>query len=146
LKPTIGPMKPTLLDTGVIVALLDRSERHHARCVATMEGFERPLVTCEAVIAESCYMLRGLPGAPETVLQNVERGVFQIPFQLSRSAAPVRSIMRKYRDLPADFADACLIHLAEELDTGDILTLDGDFQLYRWRRNRPFCFLLAPSS
>ena len=46
-------MKPVLLDTGVIVALLDRSERHHARCVAILEGLERPLVTCEAVIADS---------------------------------------------------------------------------------------------
>jgi uncharacterized protein len=136
-------VKPTLLDTGVIVALLDRSERRHGRCVAVMERWQRPLVTCEAVIAESCHLLRGLPGAPETVLQNVERGVFQIPFQLSRSVAPVRRILRKYRDLPADFADACLIHLAEELNTGDILTLDGDFQLYRWRRNRPFCLLVA---
>ncbi|MGO8792972.1 MAG: type II toxin-antitoxin system VapC family toxin [Terriglobia bacterium] len=136
-------MKPVLVDTGVIVALVDRSERYHLRCAAMMEGFERPLVTCEAVIAESSYLLRGLPGASEVVLQNVERGVFQIPFQLSRSAAPVRTIMRKYRDLPADFADACLIHLAEELNTEDILTLDGDFRLYRWRRNRPFHLLLT---
>lgn len=136
-------MKPVLIDTGVIVALLDRSERSHTVCVDRMEGFERPLVTCEAVIAESCYLLRDLPGAPEAVLQNVERGVFQIPFQLSRSAAPVRSIMHKYRNLPVDFADACLIHLADELNTGDILTLDGDFKLYRWRRNRPFQLLVA---
>jgi predicted nucleic acid-binding protein len=47
-------MKPVLVDTGVIVALLDRSEQSHARCVAAMEELERPLVTCEAVIAESC--------------------------------------------------------------------------------------------
>ena len=136
-------MKPVLVDTGVIVALLDRSEKLHARCATVLEGLERPLVTCEAVIAESCYLLRGLPGASETVLENVERGVFQIPFQLSRSAAPVRRIMRKYRDLPADFADACLVHLAEELNTEDILTLDGDFQLYRWRRKRPFHLLVT---
>jgi predicted nucleic acid-binding protein len=135
-------VKPVLLDTGVIVALLDRSERHHTRCVTIVEALERPLVTCEAVIAESCYLLRRLPGAAETVLENVERGVFQIPFELSRSAAPVRSIMSKYRDLPVDFADACLIHLAEELNTGDILTLDRDFESYRWRRSRPFHLLI----
>ncbi len=135
-------MRPALLDTGVIVALLDRSERRHARCVKTVEGLERPLITCEAVIAESCYLLRGLARAAETVLENVERAVFQIPFQLSRSAAPVRSIMRKYRDLPAGFADACLIYLADELNTGDILTLDRDFEFYRWRRNRPFHMLV----
>ena len=136
-------MKPVLVDTGVIVALLDRSERHHARCVTVMEGLERPLVTCEPVIAESCYLLRGLPGATDTILENVERGVFQIPFQLSRAASPVRSILHKYRDLAPDLADACLVQLAEELDTADILTLDRDFELYRWRRNRPF-HLLVP--
>jgi len=141
-KP-VTELKPVLVDTGVIVALLDRSERYHARCVKSMESLNRPLVTCEAVIAESCYLLRRLPGAAETVLENVERGVFQIPFQLSRSATPVRNILRKYRDLAADFADACLIHLADDLGTEDILTLDRDFERYRWRRNRAFHLLVA---
>lgn len=56
-------MKPVLIDTGCIVALLDRSERHHARCVEVVTHLTCPLVTCEAVIAESCYLLRraGLP-------------------------------------------------------------------------------------
>jgi len=72
----------------------------------------------------------------------VEQGIFQIPFQLSRAAASIRSVLRKYRDVPADFADACLIHLADELDTGEILTLDSDFVRYRWRRNRPFQMLI----
>ena len=135
-------MKPVLLDTGVIVALLDRSERYHARCVRVLESLEQPLATCEAVIAESCYLLRGLHGAPETVLANVEQGIFQIPLQLNRAAASIRAILRKYRDVPADFADACLIHLADELDTGEILTLDTDFARYRWRRNRAFQLLI----
>lgn len=99
-------------------------------------------MTCEAVIAESCYLLRRLSGAPEVVLENVGQGVFLIPFQLSRAATSVRNIMRKYSDLPADFADACLIHLADELNTGEILTLDKDFAQYRWRRNRNFDLLI----
>ncbi len=136
-------MKPTLLDTGVIVGLLDRSEAYHDRCVTALGSLEGPLVTCEAVIAESCYLLRDLPGAAETVLENVERGIFQIPFQLSRAAPLVKAVMRKYRDLPADFADACLIQLADELNTGDILTLDRDFESYRWRKTRPFHLLVA---
>ena len=136
-------MKPILLDTGVIVALLDRRERYHNQCVAVVDRLERPLVTCEAVIAESCYLLRELPGAPETVVENVERNVFQIPFQLSQSAAAVRIILRKYRDLPAAFADACLIYPADQFSTADILTLDQDFNTYRWRRTRPFHLLVA---
>ena len=99
-------------------------------------------MTCEAVIAESCYLLRQLSGAAEAVLENVARGVFLIPFQLWRAATPVRSIMRKYSDQPADFADACLIHLADELNTGEILTLDRDFAHYSWRRTRRFDLLI----
>ncbi len=135
-------MKRVLLDTGVIVALLDRSERYHARCVQALENLEQPLVTCEAVIAESCYLLRELNGAPEAVLANVEQGIFQIPFQIAHSAAAVRAIVHKYRDVPADFADACLIQMADELETGEILTLDSDFARYRWRRNRTFHSLI----
>jgi predicted nucleic acid-binding protein len=136
-------VKPVLLDTGVIVALLDRNERHHARCASVVQELERPLATCEAVIAESCYLLRRLRGAAEIILDNVERGIFHVPFQLVQSAAQVRAVLRKYRDVPADFADACLIHLAGQLNTGDILTLDGDFASYRWNRNRPFRMLIS---
>jgi predicted nucleic acid-binding protein len=135
-------MTPVLLDTGVIVALLDRSEKRHAECVAVIEELKQPLVTCEAVIAESCYLVRNMAGAPEAILENIDRGIFQIPFQLSQSASAVRAILRKYRDIPADFADACLIHLADILDSGKILTLDSDFHSYRWRRTRLFDLLI----
>ena len=136
-------MKPVLLDTGVIVALLDRSEKNHGRCVDAINNLTQPLATCEAVIAESCYLLRGLPGAQEAILENIEKGVFQIPFSIHRSAAFVRRFIRKYRDQGIDFADACLIRLAEELDTGEILTLDSDFKVYRWRKNRIFQSLIS---
>jgi predicted nucleic acid-binding protein len=99
---------------------------------------DRPLVTCEAVISESCHLLRKVPGAAEAVVANVEEGLFLVPFQFGGSASAIRTIMRKYRDVPAAFADACLIQLANDLNTGDILTLDSDFVTYRWRGTRPF--------
>jgi predicted nucleic acid-binding protein len=136
-------LKPALLDTGAIVALLDRSEGFHRHVVETVGALESPLVTCEAVITESCYLLRNLSGGSEAVLENVASGVFQIPFRLSTSVVEVRRILRKYRDLPADFADACLIYLAGELRTGDILTLDQDFTIYRWGANKPFRTLIS---
>jgi uncharacterized protein len=131
-------VRPVLLDTGVIVALLDRSERYHRVCVEAIAEVQGPLITCEAVMAETCYLLRNLLGAAETVVENVAQGIFQIPFQLSRSAPEVRRILQKYRDRPIDFADACLIHLADQTGTGEILTIDRDFEVYRWGRNRPF--------
>ncbi len=135
-------MQPVLLDTGVILALLDLRERAHAHCSHVLENLRRPLVTCEAVIAESCYLLRRRPDAVGAILANVESGFFAVPFQVSRSASQIQAILYKYRDTPADFADACLIHMANELNTGDILTLDSDFAHYRWRRTRSFRLLI----
>ena len=136
-------MKPVLLDTGVIVALLDRSEKFHHACAEALRELEDPLITCEAVIAESCYLLRNLPGAPEAVIENVAAGTLQIPFQLSPEAVAVKQVLRKYRDHKIDLADACLIRLAEEFETAEILTLDKDFSDYRWSRNKPFRILPA---
>jgi predicted nucleic acid-binding protein len=135
-------LKAILLDTGVIVALLDRAESQHAACAKAVRESSSPLVTCEAVIAESCYLLRGLAGAADAILENVRTGVFQIPFQLTQAAAPLQRLFRRYRDREMDLADACLVHLAGELGTGDILTLDRDFEIYRWGTNKPFHLLL----
>ena len=135
-------MKPTLLDTGVIVALLDRSENFHQACAEAVQAIEAPLITCEAVIAETCYLLRNLPGAPEAVIENVAAGIFQIPFQLSKHTAALKHILKKYRDRRIDLADACLIRLADEFETPDILTLDKDFHVYRWGKHKSFRLLL----
>ena len=137
-------MKPVLLDTNVIVAAFDQRERDHKRCKRALEELVHPVATCEAVITESCYLLSRIPRAPEAVLANVEEGLFEIRFELSRSINAVKALMRKYGDLPIDFADACLIQMADELDTGDILTVDSDFLHYRWRKTRPFNLLIPP--
>ena len=140
-------MSPAVLvDTGVIVALLDRSERRHADAVAAIHGLGAYLATCEAVIAEAVYLLRAVPGAPEAVLANVHSGVFRIPFRLADEADAVGALMARYRDQPMDLADACLVRLAEILDTPRILTLDSDFCTYRWRKRRVFDLLVDPGS
>lgn len=135
-------MKATLLDTGVIVALLDRDERHHAQCVETVSDLIGPLVSCEAVVAEACYLLRGTPGAPEAVIKNIANGVFQIPVRLVDQAGAVEKLLRKYRDVPMALADACLVDLADQMETGQVLTLDRDFEIYRWRSRRKFELLI----
>jgi predicted nucleic acid-binding protein len=131
-------VRPVLLDTGFVVALLHRSERFHKVCARTVRELGAPLITCEAVIAESCYLLRNLSGAPGAVIENIAAGIFQVPFQLSQETAGVRQILRKYRDRQMELADACLIHLADQFGTADILTLDQDFAIYRWAKTNPF--------
>ncbi len=135
-------MKPVLVDTGFLVAAYNKRERYHALCVRTYQSLDHPLVTCEPVLAEALHLLRFTPGAVDGILASVGEGILDIPFKLRDSALPVQKIMKKYRDVPADFADACLIHMADELGTGDILTLDSDFKHYRWRRNRAFRLLI----
>ena len=135
-------MKATLLDTGVIVALLDRDERFHLQCVEAVSDVVGPLLTCEAVVAEACHLLRRVHGAPEAVIKNVANGVFQTPVRLVDRATSIEKLLKKYRDVPMDLADACLVDLADSLNTGQILTLDSDFKIYRWRSRRKFELLV----
>src|SRR5258705_318205 len=88
---------------AVMVLELDRSERNHARCVEMIESLTAPLVTCEAVIAEACYLLRNIPGASDAVLDNVEAGVFEIPFRLVGASRSIRLLMKRYARIPMDF-------------------------------------------
>ena len=135
-------MSPVLLDTGCIVALLDRSERYHSLCASVVAELDSPLITCEAVLAEACYLLRGVEAAVSAVLQNVERGIFQAPYRLTGRAGAVLQLMKKYADVPMDFADACLVDMATHFQTPRILTLDRDFQVYRWAGKRRFEILV----
>jgi predicted nucleic acid-binding protein len=131
-------LTPVLLDAGAIVAVLDRRERRHAECMAILEKLDAPLVTCEAVIAEACHLTRRIHGANGVILENIEAGIFQVPFRLADCTRAITKIIRKYSDRSVDLADACLVHLATELRTGEILTLDRDFLVYRWGANHPF--------
>ena len=135
-------MRATLLDTSVIVALLDRDERYHRQCVEAETVVVGPLATCEAVITEASYLQRRIRGATEVVIRNVAEGVFQMPLRLVDQAGAVEKLLKKYRDVPMDLADACLVDLADRIDSGQILTLDGDFYVYRWRARRKFRLLI----
>ncbi len=135
-------MRPILVDTGFIVARLDKSDKYYEECLCVLDGIDDPLITCEAVIGESSHLLRHLYGAKESVVENVQHGIFQIPYVLSERAAEVAKLLKKYADVPMDLADACLVDLATQTGSGRILTLDSDFKIYRWGRNRAFELLI----
>ena len=117
-------------------------DSYHFATAAAVANLAAPVITCEPVIAEACYLLRRVNGAGEAILENVEAGIFQIPFRLSESAREVRRLIHKYRDHGIDLADACLIHLANQFGTGAILTLDRDFRVFRWGRNHAFDIII----
>ena len=133
---------PVLVDTSFLVSVYDKRERYHLQCMAALDRVQQPLVTCEPVITEAIYHLRRISGAPHAIMASVQEGYLEIPFQLVGGASKVQNYYSKYADTPCDFADACLIAMADELNTGDILTLDSDFKHYRWRRTRTFNMLI----
>jgi len=121
---------------------MDRRQQYHEPCLAAFVGLEGPLITCEPVIAEACHLLRHFPGTVEAVLHNIAKGNMQIPLALASRANELVALLDKYADVPMDLADACLVDLATQMGTGRILTLDSDFKIYRWGRNRAFELLI----
>jgi len=135
-------MKSILVDTGFLVALYDKREPLHGRCLSLHDETAGRLISCEAVIVETLHLLRKVHGAANAILESVHHGILEIPFTLADSASAVSELMIKYRDQPIDFTDACLIQMAGDLNIGDILTLDSDFNHYRWGRNKRFNLLV----
>jgi predicted nucleic acid-binding protein len=127
-------MRRLIVDTGPLVALLNTSDAHHAWTRGVLEKVEPPLVTCEAVISEACFLLRRVHGGPDAVLDLVQRGAVNVSFSLATETGPVRKLMARYAGVPMSLADACLVRMVELDDDAAVLTLDSDFAIYR--RNR----------
>jgi predicted nucleic acid-binding protein len=125
-----------ILDTGPLVALLDRSEQRHAWAKTQLETIKPPLVTCEAVIAEACYLLRAHTVAANHIGRFVAAGVIQVPFSIQAEHAPVFQLMRKYSDVPMSIADACIVRMTEIGLGRLVFTLDSDFHVYRQKGRR----------
>lgn len=132
----------TLLDTGPLVALLKRDEHHHRWAMDTFGALDGRLVTCEAVLTETFFLLQRWPGLVASVLERVEQGRLQVE-PLAADAAPLRGLMTRYANVPMSFADACLVRLSERHPAARILTLDSDFAVFR-RRGRQVIPLIAP--
>jgi predicted nucleic acid-binding protein len=125
-----------LLDTGPLVAYLSAHDRYHEWAVETIEGVDPPIVTCEAVLTEACFLIARARRPAARALEPFERGRLKIDFRLARELGAVRALMQQYVGVPMSLADACLVRLAEI--TGlPICTLDSDFSIYRARGRHP---------
>jgi uncharacterized protein len=119
-----------LMDIGPLVAYFLASEANHRWAVETFKQLRRPALTCEAVLAEACFLIgrRNIP--PARLLAFVQRGDLEIGLALGDEAGPIRALMERYANVPMSLADACLVRMAEM--TGlPICTLDSDFLIYR---------------
>jgi predicted nucleic acid-binding protein len=128
-----------LLDTGAFVALLSRSEKRHGECVAALDRWSGPMVTTEAVLTETLYLLGPRWNSQEAALEFVHRGGALLVPSSPASLRRVSALMKRYRNVPMDFADATLVALGEELQTASVFTLDRrGFAVYRLNQRKPF--------
>ena len=135
-----------IADTGFFLALANSRDRQHAVAKRALAALVAPLVTTWPVMTETCHLLanRMSAHAAETFVANAARGGFEIFELLPEHLPRIVELMRKYRDLPMDLADASLVILAEHLGSGKILSTDArDFSAYRWKNRRPFQNLMA---
>lgn len=122
---------PVLVDTGALVALINARDQYHPWAQEVWGQIRAPLLTCEPVITEACFLVQQIVGGETAVLQFVERQIVQIPLALSAEVVEVKALMMRYRSVPMSLADACLVRLSEIYENGQVLTLDSDFRIYR---------------
>ena len=134
-----------LLDTGPLVAFLNRSDEHHKWATSVWETLRPPLITCESVISEACFLLRGIFAGPPKVLDLVARGIVTIPFEVEDESAVLSRLMAKYASVPMSLADACLVRLLEKTPDSRLMTCDRDFLLYR-KHGRQVIPTITPGS
>ncbi len=132
-----------IVDTGPIVALLNSRDHYHAWARELFESIDPPLATCEPVISEACFLVRGMKGGAQAVFGLLDRGVLDLSFRLEPHLTAVEVLMTRYSSVPMSLADACLVKMSELDPKSIVLTLDSDFRVYR-RNGRQVVPLAIP--
>jgi predicted nucleic acid-binding protein len=121
--------RKNLVDAGPIIAFLT-DEEHHEWAQDQFKRFDS-FETCDAVLAEACARLE-FAGVDQTAaIRLVAEGVLKLTFDTAANIGRILALMDKYRDLPMDFADACLVTMSEAEKDSLVVTLDHDFSVYR---------------
>lgn len=137
-------MKLILLDAGPTIAWLDANDPYHSAVREKMGELTGKLVTTGAVITEVMFFIQEAREGASRLTDWLRRMRVDIvncfdPESLQSAAL----LMERYADAPMDYADATLVACADELNCGDILTLDiRGFRTYRYERNKRFKLLL----
>lgn len=135
-------MKTWLIDTGPLVALIVRNDSQHQWTVEASKHAPATVLTCDAVISEALFLLKRGGHKIDNLFAFVERGFLRSEFDFHAHYRHVRDLMRRYRDRPMAFADACLVRMAELHSEASIWTLDTDFRFYRKNRRQTLSLII----
>jgi predicted nucleic acid-binding protein len=136
-------MKQILIDSGPLIALFDASDKYHHKAVDFIKTNNHPLITTLASITETLHLLDFNRNAQIDFLEWVNKGAVEIQNIEKDDFGRLKELTIKYRDLPMDFADSCLVYLAEKLNLNTIATIDRDFTIYRIRGRKKFKIILS---
>ena len=130
-----------IADTGFIVAFGNKGDQHHEWALNIAKILTEPLLTCEAVLAESAFHL----GSSSYVLNLMEEEMIRLAFDVPRNLEQLVELARRYEDRKPDLADLCVIRMSEMYPRHTVLTVDeSDFRVFR-RNKRETIPILCPA-
>jgi len=125
-----------LVDTGVLVALIDPDTQEHQWAQDWSKRLPLPFLTSEPVLTEAAFVLARDGFDADELFSLAEAGLIRVGLRFDEERSALREIMARYRDVPMSLADATLVRLAELNQEPIVLTLDGHFRIYRRHRNK----------
>lgn len=134
-----------VMDTGPLVAMLNKRDQHHAWAMEIAARLPPPWQTCEAVLSEACFLTSALAGGSRIVLELVRRKLLSVELMVTQEAERIGKLMEQYSNRPMSLADACLVRLTELNDDCVVLTLDSDFRVYRRNGRQAIPVLMPPA-
>jgi predicted nucleic acid-binding protein len=125
-----------IADTGFFVASINDKDQYHQWARRVAQDYKPPFYTCEAVIAEAAYLLNEKLGAKgiAVLMKMIANGSVRLDFSLVQHVERITTLVQRYENVPMDYADACLVVMAEQEKYREhvILTTDDtDFRIYR---------------
>lgn len=130
----------TPCDASPLIALINQGDKNHQRCVEILPSLSAPLVTTCACFTEAMYLLGRYGGwlAQQELWEYLTDKILLIHDHTLDELTRMTILMKQYRDVPMDLADASLVVMAEVLNQRQIFTLDHDFYIYRLWGNQSF--------
>jgi uncharacterized protein len=128
-----------LVDTGPLVALLDRRDVHHHWVEEELANLHEPLLTCEAVLSEAFFLLCRIRGGTSVFIDLLHNGLVLTDrsFSFHGESSEILRHLERYSSIPMSFADACLVRMSEIERDSIVFTTDRDFLTYRRNRRQP---------
>lgn len=129
-----------IADTGFLIAFANRGDRHHDWAVGVAERVSAPLLTCEAVLAETAFHLQSVA----LTLAMIREGLIEIAFDCRDHLPQLAALAQRYGDRRPDLADLCLVRMSELYPRHSVITVDrADFRVFR-RNKREVIPLVCP--